>query len=58
VTGCTRQLSAADYRRLAKELDEFAARARLPDVRRDLVELARRFRQLAEFVEARYPHRR
>ena len=50
--------TAAYYREIAAEIKDFATRAQVPEVRRDLLDLAERFTRMAEFVERRYPARR
>jgi hypothetical protein len=40
--------SAEYYRRMASEIEELAAQSQLPEVRRELRELAERFRRMAE----------
>ena len=40
--------SAEYYRRVAAEIEQLAERSQLPDVRRDLLDLAERFRRMAE----------
>jgi hypothetical protein len=50
--------TAAYYRRVARQIREHAHDAHLPEVRRDLLDLAERFDRMALFVEKRYPNRR
>ena len=40
--------SAEYYRRVAAEIEQLAERSQLPDVRRELLDLAERFRRMAE----------
>jgi hypothetical protein len=40
--------SAEYYRRVAAEIEELAERTQLPDVRAELLDLAKRFRRMAE----------
>jgi len=40
--------SAAYYRRMASEIEQFAQQSQLSEVRRELLELAERFRRMAE----------
>ena len=40
--------SAEYYRRIAAEIEELAAQSQLPEVRRELLDLAERFRRMAE----------
>lgn len=49
--------SADYYRQVAEQIRAFAYAARLPEVRRDLLDLARRFDRMALYVEERYPER-
>ncbi|HUC10669.1 MAG TPA: hypothetical protein VL985_09630 [Stellaceae bacterium] len=52
------QLPTAEYyRNVADEIRQLAERSQLPEVRRELLELAERFRRMAEHVERRYPCR-
>ena len=46
------------YRQAAAEVRALAHAAQLPEVRRDLFELAERFDRMARYVSRRYPHRR
>ena len=46
------------YRALALEITDFAMKAQLSEIRRELLELAERFRRMAIFVERRHPTRR
>jgi hypothetical protein len=39
---------AAYYRQRADEIEELAARSQSPDIRRELLEIAERFRRMAE----------
>lgn len=50
--------TAAYYRKVAAEIRDFAMKAQVPEVRRDLLDLAERFARMADFVEKRYPARR
>jgi hypothetical protein len=47
--------TAAYYRKTAEDLRDLADKAQVPEVRRDLLQLAERFDRLAEFVEKRDP---
>lgn len=49
--------SAEYYRNTAEEIRRLAERAQLPEVRRDLLDLADRFERLADFVDRRDPCR-
>ncbi|HEX3881250.1 MAG TPA: hypothetical protein VHW66_01195 [Stellaceae bacterium] len=40
--------SPAHYRRIAAEIEALAAQSHIPDVRRELLDLARRFRRMAD----------
>ncbi|HZK91861.1 MAG TPA: hypothetical protein VFC56_17095 [Stellaceae bacterium] len=40
--------SAAYYRRIAAEIDRLAEQSQLPETRRELLDLAERFRRMAE----------
>ncbi len=40
--------SPAYYRRIAREIEQAAVQSQLPDLRRELIELAERFRRMAE----------
>jgi hypothetical protein len=52
------QLPTAEYyRKVADEIRQIAERSRLPEVRRDLLDLAERFNRMAEHVERRHPCR-
>jgi hypothetical protein len=52
------QLPTAEYyRRVADEIRDLAERSQLPEVRRELVDLADRFRRMAEHIERRHPCR-
>jgi len=46
------------YRQTAAEIRALADAAQLPEVRRDLFDLAERFDRMARYVARRYPHRR
>jgi hypothetical protein len=50
--------TAVYYRQVARQIREYARDAQLPEVRRDLLDLAERFDRMALFVEKRYPNRR
>jgi hypothetical protein len=50
--------SADYYRQVAGQIRAFAYAARVPEVRRDLLDLAGRFDRMALYVEQRYPERR
>jgi hypothetical protein len=50
--------TAAYYRNVAEEITGLARRMQLPEVGRELLELAERFRRMAAYVERRYPDRR
>ena len=50
--------SADYYRQVAGQIRAFAHAARVPEVRRDLLDLAERFDRMALYVEQRYPERR
>jgi hypothetical protein len=50
--------TAAYYRQVARQIRGYARDAQLPEVRRDLLDLAERFDRMALFVEKRYPNRR
>jgi hypothetical protein len=43
--------SPAYYRRVASEIEALAAHSQIPEVRRELLELAERFRRMAEHRE-------
>ena len=43
--------SAQYYRRIAVEIEELAAESHLPETRRELCELAERFRRMARYRE-------
>ncbi|HEY3911515.1 MAG TPA: hypothetical protein VGM07_16760 [Stellaceae bacterium] len=49
--------TAEYYRNVAAEIRQVAERAQLPEVRRDLLDMAERFDRLAEHVERRDPCR-
>ena len=49
--------TAAYYRQIAREIREYAQDAHLPEVRRDLLDLAERFDRMALYVEKRDPSR-
>ena len=52
-------LPTADYyRKVAGEIRAQAEEAQLPEVRRELLDLAERFERMAQFVEKRYPNGR
>jgi len=53
-----RAQTAVYYRQVARQIREYARDAQLPEVRRDLLDLAERFDRMALFVEKRYPNRR
>ena len=40
--------TAEYYRRIAGEIEQLAERSQLPDIRRELLDLAERFRRMAE----------
>jgi len=50
--------TAAYYRKVAGEITELAQKSQLPDVQRELLELAERFRRMADYVGKRYPNGR
>jgi hypothetical protein len=50
--------TAAYYRQVAEQIRAFAQEARVPEVRRELLDLAERFARMALFVAQRYPDRR
>ena len=50
--------TAGYYRQVAGQIRAFAHEARVPEVRRDLLDLAERFERMALFVERRYPNGR
>ena len=50
--------TAAYYRKTAEDLRELAGNAQLPEVRRELLELAERFERLAEYLEKTDPYGR
>jgi len=50
--------SAGYYREMARKISELAIKSQIPDVRRDLVELAERFARMAAYVERRHPNGR
>lgn len=50
--------SAAYYRKTAGEIRDLASKAHLPEVRRELFELAERFDRMASYVEKHYPNTR
>jgi hypothetical protein len=52
------QPTTAYYRKISREIKELASRAELPEVRRDMLELAERFDRMAAYVEKRYPNGR
>jgi uncharacterized protein Yka (UPF0111/DUF47 family) len=54
----TQQRTAAYYRKTAEDLRVLAGKAQLPEVRRELLELAERFDRMADYVETRYPNGR
>jgi len=45
--------SAEYYRAVAEEIRQFAERSQLPDVRRELLDLAERFERMAERADRR-----
>ena len=47
--------TAAYYRKTAEDLRELAGNAQLPEVRRELLDLAERFDRLAEYLEKTDP---
>src|SRR6266478_812605 len=49
--------TAAYYRAVAEEITQVASKARFPQTRIELLELAERFRRMAIYVEHRYPSR-
>jgi hypothetical protein len=52
------QLPTAEYyRNIAEEIRQIAEAAQVPEVRRDLFDLAKRFRRMAEYAERRDPCR-
>jgi aspartate/glutamate racemase len=52
------QLPTAEYyRKVAQEIRRFAEQSQLPEVRRELLDLAERFDRMAQHIERRYPHR-
>jgi len=56
MTGATERTSAY-YNRISEEIMQFAWQVRDSEVRRELLELAERFRRMARYVERRYPNR-
>ena len=50
--------TAAYYRRVAGEITGLARKSQSPDVRLELLELAERFRRMADYVEKRFPNGR
>jgi hypothetical protein len=49
--------TAAYYRQVARQIRVHAHDAELPEVRRDLLDLAERFDRMARYVEKRDPNR-
>ena len=56
MTGANERTSAY-YNRIAEEIMQFASKVRDSEVRRDMLELAERFRRMARYVERRDPNR-
>jgi hypothetical protein len=50
--------TAAYYRNVAREIRAYAQQAQLPEVQRDLLDLAERFDRMAIYVARRYPNGR
>ncbi|HEY1431200.1 MAG TPA: hypothetical protein VGF39_06180 [Stellaceae bacterium] len=50
--------TATYYRNIAREIRAYAQQAQLPDVQRELLDLAERFDRMARYVEKRYPNGR
>ena len=50
--------TAAYYRKVSEEITQLAQKSQLPDVQRELLELAERFRRMADYVGKRYPNGR
>lgn len=50
--------TAAYYRKTAEEIRGLASKVQLPDVRREMLELAERFDRMAAYVEQHHPDRR
>jgi hypothetical protein len=53
-----RELTPAYYREMADNVREAARTAKIPEVRRELLELAERFERMAAYIERRYPEGR
>ena len=49
--------TAAYYREAAGQIRALASNAGLPEVRREMFDLAERFERIADYVERRYPER-
>lgn len=49
--------TAAYYREIARQIRAYAREVSLPEVHRELLDLAERFERMASFVEKRYPDR-
>ena len=43
--------SPAHYRRIADEIEALAGQSQIPEIRRELLDLARRFRRMADHRE-------
>ena len=56
MTGANERTSAY-YNRISEEIMQFASKVRDSEVRRDMLELAERFRRMARYVERRDPNR-
>jgi hypothetical protein len=50
--------TAAYYRKVAAEIRDLARRARQPEVRSEMADLAARFERMAAYVEKRFPNGR
>jgi hypothetical protein len=49
--------TAEYYRNMAEEIGQLAERSQLPEICRELLDLAERFKRMADYVERRYPCR-
>jgi hypothetical protein len=49
-----RELTPAYYREMAHDVREAARTAQIPEVQRDLLQLAEQFERMAAYVERRY----